>query len=104
MRPKTATAYIKDVPGPGAYDPKSSTFTGSPQWKVGSSRRDEKKKSVSPGPGMYDTRGKFQGPKWGFGSGSRNGKRDSDMPGPGAYEIRSTIPNPPPHVMMHVRT
>lgn len=42
------------VPGPGAYDNKSSWLSGQGRYSVGKSARDHMSQSFVPGPGAYD--------------------------------------------------
>jgi hypothetical protein len=45
-----------DIPGPGAYDPRSSIHESQPSVKIGTSTRDDTspKATAIPGPGSYD--------------------------------------------------
>ena len=84
---------IKDLPGPGAYDPFDSPIkTQAPQTKFGSSRRDQHSQSHNqlPGPGAYNhsvTLVKAGASHWTMGKASRDhAVSESKLPpGPGQY-------------------
>ena len=69
-------------PGPGTYEsPFQSTKKMDPQWRMGTSKRDDNEKTKSrvmnyPPPGSYNPnyRASVKGdPRWGFGSSKRAG-------------------------------
>lgn len=73
------------LPGPGAYTPGHSGKT-LPKWAFSSeSRLQEVKRSRTPGPGTYDTRGNLEGLSFGIASRPTGSKR-STTPGPGQYK------------------
>lgn len=52
---------FRGMPGPGAYTPNNPNFA-SPKWPMGSEPRlGSIKRSATPGPGTYDTRGNMEG-------------------------------------------
>ena len=79
-------------PGPGRYNlDRAFTFSQSPKWKIGTSRKLSGinfHKKV-PGPGSYDVQSECScGPKFGFSKEKRaEFLTTNDFPGPGAYHI-----------------
>lgn len=72
------------VPGPGAYTPFDPNITA-PRWVMGSeSRLGMVRRSQTPGPGTYDTRGNMDGLQKSM-SGRFESKRSHSNPGPGKY-------------------
>mmetsp|Transcript_5465 Transcript_5465/g.8867 ORF Transcript_5465/g.8867 Transcript_5465/m.8867 type:complete len:226 (+) Transcript_5465:108-785(+) len=75
------------MPGPGAYSPVDAGFV-SPKWMfTNGDRLKPLKKSTTPGPGQYDTRGKTEGQEVSF-PGKPEAKLGRSLtPGPGTYKI-----------------
>jgi len=83
-------------PGPGQYSSRNQTVNKlkSPQWTIGTSKRDpmNKNRALSPGPGMYKTVNELNGaPKYHFGTKSVTDldKFKKSIPGPGQYNPAS---------------
>ncbi|OMJ89849.1 hypothetical protein SteCoe_7931 [Stentor coeruleus] len=101
FRPKLRVKEVYPVPGPGNYNPNSSTVKEkSPSWGLGKSEKiDGTSKDRSfPGPGTYLAFSTLAGPKWGFGSSKRGWLVEGASPGPGTYEVKSSIGATPTYV------
>lgn len=81
---------FRGLPGPGSYTPQNPNFF-SPKWAMGSeSRLGPVRRSQTPGPGEYDTRGNMEGLQKSFSArldGGALGKR-SLTPAPGNYDVK----------------
>lgn len=74
------------LPGPGAYAPQVAPLN-IPKWSFGSDNRlQEIKRSRTPGPGAYDTRGNLEGLKFSVVSKPGGTIAKSSTPGPGQYK------------------
>mmetsp|Transcript_52544 Transcript_52544/g.122221 ORF Transcript_52544/g.122221 Transcript_52544/m.122221 type:complete len:224 (+) Transcript_52544:136-807(+) len=74
------------MPGPGAYTPQNPAFV-TPKWGFGAEGRlRERKLSVTPGPGAYETRSKGLGGVEASICSKPDGVRRSHTPGPGSYK------------------
>lgn len=82
-------------PGPGKYNPnKLITFTHSPTWKIGTSKKIKEINIDTdiPGPGTYSVHSKrTSGPRFVFGTEKRGFLTMNELPGPGAYHIPCSI-------------
>jgi hypothetical protein len=77
-------------PGPGQYTSLDTNNhkVKSPQWKIGTAERTDKKRALSPGPDMYKTMPDMnEAPKYHFGTKSVTDldKFKKTIPGPGQY-------------------
>lgn len=64
----------------------SSILENSPNYRIGTAKRNVDLSNGTPGPGTYERNGNSEGPRWVFGSDKRDkeiAKRDG--PGPGSY-------------------
>merc|ERR1719183_1540175 len=85
-------------PGPGQYAPTLCDRKTLPQWGFGSEARlHEVKRSRTPGPGSYETRGNLEGCAFSVCSRPSGSGKAADIPGPGQYkpsydQIEETAP------------
>mmetsp|Transcript_314 Transcript_314/g.298 ORF Transcript_314/g.298 Transcript_314/m.298 type:complete len:450 (+) Transcript_314:7-1356(+) len=95
-------------PGPGEYQPNLRNKLKSPEYRIGTAKRDveEKEKKQKPGPGQYypDKVGyvKSKAPQWVFGSEERGDMMSKSVmsnPGPGNYEYKKTMGVAPKYSM-----
>ncbi len=98
IRPNTG--FKNENPGPGTYLPSTSfTKSKSPEYKIGTSKREivDKETKMKPGPGTYNqdkySAIKPSAPNWVFGSEERGNQANSgkENPGPGTYEIKNKV-------------
>lgn len=93
------SAAPKTSPGPGAYEPTLKNKNKSPEYKIGTSKREivDKETRLKPGPGSYMPDKveyvKEKQPQWKFGSEQRGNMNKSLMnnPGPGNYEFKTSV-------------
>lgn len=76
-------------PGPGNYDPSSTTFQD-PRWSVPKQEKGLKYGNANPGPGQYDGPGKERVPKGYMGHKSQT-LSQGHVPGPGAYDDNNRL-------------
>lgn len=90
----------QESPGPGAYQPNLKNKNKSPEYKIGSSKREivDKETKLKPGPGTYNPDKvdyvKSKAPQWVMGSEPRGDMTSSAVinnPGPGNYEYKKTV-------------
>ena len=73
------------TPGPGSYGASNMGRMVIPKWSMGTGQRNKLYDTGNtPGPGTYNTQGKFTGPKYHFG-GKYSKSLNSFSPGPGQY-------------------
>lgn len=102
------------TPGPGNYsvgDNKVSRFQNSPQWRIGTSKRDQEERLAShtsnfPSPDRYQPKDTYSSQRtsvhgWGFGSSKRQNLTDKKMniPAPGQYLIPAKMGEGPRYHM-----
>lgn len=76
---------FQGLPGPGAYTPFDPNIT-SPKWGLGSEARlGAVRRSQTPGPGTYDTRGNMEGLQKSFSARLDGSSKKFSAPGPGGY-------------------
>ncbi len=58
------------------------------------------KSHLAPGPGEYNTRGRFEGPKVGFGTqGKQTRIKKTFEPGPGSYDLPTSVGHLPKYLV-----
>lgn len=89
------------TPGPGNYNPGSSVFENSPNYRIGTSTRGNIFADNTPGPGAYKHESSVTGrPAPKIGTSKRQPLSDSvDTPGPGTYELKSAAVEGPKYTM-----
>lgn len=101
-RPISSVPNINN-PGPGAYQPNLRNKHKSPEYKIGTSKREivDKETRQKPGPGQYHPDKteyvKQKAPQWKIGTEPRGNNMGSSMqtPGPGNYEYKKTVGEAP---------
>ena len=95
---KMTEANDRNVPGPGAYQAKTSSIYPSISTRFGKEPRPSMGAvgaEKMPAPNAYNSDAKScvlrAAPAYGFGASKRNSKNDSEGPGPGAYPIKTII-------------
>lgn len=86
-------------PGPGTYQPNLTNKNKSPEYRIGTSKREivDKETRLKPGPGTYYPDKveyvKNKAPQWKMGTEERGAMNKSLMnnPGPGNYEYKKTV-------------
>ena len=97
VRPMSAVPRMS--PGPGAYEPTLKNKNKSPEYRIGTSKREvvDKETRLKPGPGTYMPDKvqyvKDKAPQWKFGSEERGNMNSSVVgnPGPGNYEYKNSV-------------
>lgn len=96
---RPSTALKNENPGPGRYESNLNTKRKSPEYKIGTSKREllDKETKSKPGPGTYYPDkvdyAKTKAPQWVFGKDERGDMLNPSKsnPGPGDYEYKKSI-------------
>lgn len=103
MRTNYKSNRGQDMPGPAEYHPDIYQPITHAHF-IGTSHRSDLgvgKAYLQPGPGDYETRGKFDGPQIKFGNEAKNTKiKKTYEPGPANYDLPGTVGNIPKYLRL----